>query len=84
MPIGDRIKRLFHDDEDDGRRLVRSGDTFTSDELERDEIRLERPEPGREPDDPKDAAEPWGADDPRFAERLRLYRQFLERWEEEH
>lgn len=61
-----------------GRRLVRTGDSFTSDELEAGTVELELPEPSPEP--PEDeAAEPWGAqeDDPRFRDRLALYRDFL-------
>lgn len=65
-----------------GRRLVRSGDTFTSEELERDEVELELPEPsGPEPDG--GGYEPWGRDGSKDEtehdrERLRAYREFLE------
>jgi hypothetical protein len=76
MPLGDRLRRHRHH----GRRLVRSGEGFTSDELDAGEIELELPEP-TEPEPPEDEqAEPWNAadGDTRFAERLRLYREFLE------
>jgi hypothetical protein len=63
------------------RRLVRYGDTFTSDE----DADFELPEPAPEP--PEDEqAEPWGTaeDDPRFAGRNRAYREFLAQWERDH
>lgn len=63
-----------------GRRLVRSGDPFTSEELDEDTIELELPDPTPEPSEDQQA-EPWGAaeNDPRFAERLRAYKDFLGR-----
>ncbi len=63
-----------------GRRLVRSGEDFTSEELERGEVELELEEREPNPEPPEDEqAEPWGAreDDPRFRDRLRLYKEFL-------
>ena len=78
MPLGDRLPwhRHKHD-----RRLVRSGGAFTSDELDADEVELELPEPAAEP--PAEvAAEPWGwrgkKTPPDVAERLRLYREFVQ------
>lgn len=64
-----------------GRRLVRSGDTFTSDELERGEVELEEREPSGEPEE--DGYEPWARDGSkdeteRDRTRLRLYREFVE------
>lgn len=57
-----------------GRRLVRDGDQFSSDE----EVDLERRDPSG--DEPKSGGtEPWGVDNPvgEMAERLRAYRAFL-------
>jgi len=64
-----------------GRRLVRSGDEFTSDELERGEVELEERDQGGEPED--NGYEPWGRDGSkdeteRDRERLRLYSEFIE------
>jgi len=67
------------------KRLVRSGELFTSEELDRGEVELERVGPLPEPPE-KDQAEPWGTrleDDPRFRDRLRAYREFLEGLETE-
>jgi hypothetical protein len=61
-----------------GRRLVRSGDMFTSDELDREEVELERRDTsGDEPE--QGGTEPWGTDEPtgEMADRLRAYREFL-------
>jgi hypothetical protein len=67
-----------------GRRLVRHGDEFTSDELDRGEVELELPEPAPEP--AEDAqAEPWALSPEHqdrharsgLADRARLYREFL-------
>jgi hypothetical protein len=66
-----------------GRRLVRSGDTFTSSELDNDEIELELPDPS--PEIPEDEqAEPWGTwkNDPSFADRLNAYYEFLDQIED--
>ena len=61
------------------RRLVRSGEEFTSDELDRDEIELERREPTEEPDE-DEQVEPWASDKHhlRAGHRLRAYRDFLD------
>lgn len=40
------------------RRRIRDGDAFTSDELERGDIELEKPEPRPEPP-PEQQDEPW-------------------------
>ena len=77
MPLGDRLPwhHRHH------RRLVRYGERFTSDELERDEIELELPAATPEPD-ADDQVEPWAWGDKPVpegvAERLRLYREFCE------
>lgn len=75
MPLGDRIRHRRHK-----RRMVRSGEHFSSDELERDEVELDLPEPAAEP--PAEvAAEPWawrGKVMPdSVASRLHLYQEFL-------
>lgn len=74
MPIGDRLP--WHKRK---RRLVRSGDRFTSDELDRDEIELELPPPF--PDPGEEEREPWGwggkVMPPDVAARLKLYREFV-------
>lgn len=70
-----------------GRRLVRSGETFTSDELERGEVELEE----REPSDPgleENGYEPWARDgsheeSDRDRERLRAYLEFVAERERE-
>ena len=80
MPIGDRLLRRHRD----GPRRVRFGEEFTSEELAAGEVELELPGPEREPPDVKDEAEPWGTDDPRFADRERAYREFLAGWERDH
>lgn len=61
-----------------GRRLVRSGDEFTSDEFDAGTVELEQRGPTPEPLD-DEQAEPWNAtgDDPRFRDRLRAYKEFL-------
>ena len=61
------------------RRLVRSGEEFTSDELDRDEIELERREPTEEPDE-DDQVEPWASSKRHLlaGRRLRAYRDFLD------
>lgn len=64
-----------------GRRLVRSGDIFTSDELERDEVELDLPEPSDERGE--EGYEPWARDGShgeteRDRKRLRAYREFIE------
>lgn len=64
-----------------GRRLVRSGDEFTSDELERGVVELEEREPAD--DEPEGGGyEPWGRDgtkdeSERDRERLRAYLEFV-------
>jgi hypothetical protein len=71
-----------------GRRLVRSGDEFTSDELERGEVELEEREPsGPEPEG--GGYEPWGSDGSKEEsevdrERLRLYLEFIAAMEAGH
>jgi hypothetical protein len=74
MPIGDRIRRHPR------RRLVRSGETFTSDELEAGDVELEAVPAGSAP--PEDEqAEPWGWRDkampPQMRVRLDAYQIFL-------
>jgi len=67
------------------RRLVRSGEVFTSDELDRDEIELELPEPSEEPAE-DEQVEPWasGKHHLRRGHRLRAYEEFLrERYTDE-
>lgn len=64
-----------------GRRLVRSGDEFTSDELERGEVELEEPGHSDEPED--NGYEPWARDGShgeteRDRTRLRAYMEFVE------
>ena len=75
MPLGDRLRHHHHK-----RRLVRSGDLFTSDELEHDEVELEEVPPSPE-QDPDDEVEPWAWGDkvmpPVIAERLRAYQEFV-------
>jgi hypothetical protein len=67
------------------RRLVRSGEAFSSDELDRDEIELELPDPT--PEIPEsDQTEPWasGKHHLRRGHRLRAYEEFLrERYTDE-
>jgi hypothetical protein len=73
MPIGDRIRRRR-------RRLVRDGETFTSDELERGDVELEEVQPAPEPP-PSEQAEPWAwrdKDPPEHVRRrLDAYEEFL-------
>jgi hypothetical protein len=71
--MGNRLRRHRHG----GRRLVRYGAAFTSDELDAGEIELELPDPSGDPPPDGQQAEPWNAaeGDPRFAARLRLYRE---------
>jgi hypothetical protein len=64
-----------------GRRIVGSGDEFTSDELDAGTVELEE----REPDDYLEGEqyEPWAIDDSkdrseRDRDRLRLYQEFIE------
>ena len=65
-----------------GRRLVRSGDVFSSDELDAGTVELEEREPsGEEPED--GGYEPWARDgskpeSERDRERLRAYTEFIE------
>jgi hypothetical protein len=63
-----------------GRRYVRSGDEFTSYELEHDEVELEERRASREPD--HEEYEPWNLDESKATdfdrERFRLYREFVE------
>lgn len=61
-----------------GRQLVRWGEEFDSDDLDQGEIELELPEASEEPT-VDIQAEPWNVSDgdQRFANRLRLYREFL-------
>ncbi len=65
-----------------GRRLVRSGDKFTSYELEHGEVELEERKPSG--DEPEDGGyEPWAMDDSkdrpdRDRERLEAYLAFVE------
>jgi hypothetical protein len=64
-----------------GRRLVLSGEEFTSDELERGEVELEEREPSGSPED--EGYEPWAMDDSkdrpeRDRERLEAYLEFVE------
>ena len=74
MPLGDRLRRRM-----DRPRRVRSGELFDSGELERGEIELELPDPTQELLEDQQA-EPWNAqeDDPRFSDRLRAYKEFLQ------
>ena len=62
-----------------GRRLVRSGEEFTSDELDSGEVELEEVEPDSPPGDEEAASEPWGTDKewPDRIRQLRAYRDFL-------
>lgn len=84
MPLGDRLPwRHKHEDEHEAgreRRLVRSGEVFTSDELAGGEVELELPAPATEPAGDV-AAEPWAwrgkKTPPAVAERLRLYQEFV-------
>jgi hypothetical protein len=46
-----------------GRRLVRFGDRFTEEELERGEVELEIIPPREPPDDEADENEPWARDE---------------------
>jgi hypothetical protein len=75
MPIGDRIRPRR------SRRLVRSGDPFTSDELERGDVELEAVPPSPEPAE-DEQAEPWSWHDKEPPDRMRrildAYRKFLE------
>lgn len=66
-------------------RRVRSGELFNSDELDRGEVELEEVRPTPEELPPDEQAEPWNATeyDPRFGQRLRAYREFLQGLEEE-
>lgn len=59
------------------RRLVRSGEAFTSDELDADQVELEQVDPTAEPADPAEQDEPWAlvAAVGAVIERGRLYRQ---------
>lgn len=64
-----------------GRRLVRSGELFTSGELERGEIDLELPEPSG-PEPKGGGYEPWARDGSKREkrhdrERLRAYLEFV-------
>jgi hypothetical protein len=64
-----------------GRRLVRSGDEFTSDELEDGVVELEEREPSGP--EPEDGYEPWARDgskpeSDRDRERLRAYMEFVD------
>lgn len=64
-----------------GRRLVRSGEEFTSEELEQGLVELEEREPSGP--EPEDGYEPWARDGSkdeteRDRERLRAYREFVE------
>lgn len=63
-----------------GRRLVRSGGEFTSDELDRGEVELEEPGHSDEPED--NGYEPWARDGShgetdRDRNRLRAYLEFV-------
>jgi hypothetical protein len=62
-----------------GRRLVRSGEEFTSDELDNGEVELEEVEPSAPPPDEEGASEPWSTDKDWAGrlEQLRAYREFL-------
>jgi hypothetical protein len=66
-------------------RLIRPGDRFTSDELARGEVELERPPPRPEPEYP---TEPWGrlADLPpsHRARILAWIRQLTRPWADGH
>jgi hypothetical protein len=77
MPIGDRIRPRHP-----GRRLVRSGEPFSSDELERGDIELELPDPAPEQPPDDEQAEPWSWHDKVPGDRMRrvldTYGQFLE------
>lgn len=61
------------------RRHVFSGDQFTSDELDRNEIELQLPEPSPEPAE-DEQTEPWGSRKHhlRRSRRLRAYDDFLD------
>jgi hypothetical protein len=75
MPLGDRLRRHPR------KRLVRSGETFTSDELDRGDVELELPAPTLNPPPDEEQAEPWGWRDktlpPRMRDRLAAYEAFL-------
>jgi hypothetical protein len=73
MPMGDRYRRHRR------RRRILSGEEFSSDELDRGEVELERVEPTSE-DPPRGGSEPWGVDEPdeEQSRRLRLYREYLQ------
>jgi len=58
------------------RRLVRSGDRFTSDEHARGEVELELPAPSPEP--PEEPSESWALDPEHVAKHERL--GLLDRW----
>jgi hypothetical protein len=65
-----------------GRRYVRSGEEFTSDELEAGTVELEEREPS-DPEQEEFGYEPWARDGSKGErdfdkERLRLYREFVE------
>jgi hypothetical protein len=59
------------------KRIVRSGDRFTSDELNGGEIELEEVTPSDNPPPENEQSEPWLSDRPDLIERERLYREFL-------
>jgi hypothetical protein len=71
-----------HRDDGDGhrrRRLVRSGEMFTAEELDADEVELEAVDPAAEPGDPAEEDEPWAlvAAVGAVIGRAREYRQSL-------
>ena len=67
-------------------RRVFRGALFDSDELDRGEVDLETVDPADEPTE--EPSEPWAWHDKEapdgVCERLREYREFLQRWREEH
>jgi hypothetical protein len=54
MPLGDRLRRRR------ARRIIRPGDSYTADELDRGDVELEEVEPVRDPPPEDTRGEPWG------------------------
>lgn len=74
--FGGHERREERRDKRHGRRLVRSGDEFTSDELARGEVDLYQPDSsGPEPD--RGGTEPWGTDNP-TSEMAMRHHEYLE------
>jgi hypothetical protein len=66
------------------RRLIRFGERFDSDELDRGEVELELPEPNPDPPPEEEQVEPWGLAESsgeekhrRFGHRLRSYKEHI-------